>query len=204
MGSINVNFDNLTESERKQLLSLVEKSNNGVKLSEIKNGSTFTIGDVEFIKFYDTPQGGTVAVTKDTVFNSTFGDNNDFTKSEVLKRLNTEFLPKIESVVGADNLLDIITDLTTLDGLKPYPALTSKIVIPAFEFYRNNVDIFDKYPVKEWWWTATPESAKPHDEPDWIVCVSPSGFIRNYVYFSIGGVRPLLHFISSIFVSPVN
>lgn len=201
MNSLNVNFDNLTKEEREQLLSLVEKSNKGVRLSEIPVGETFKIGDVEFIKF--TEEGGTaVAVARNCVFKSEFGNDNHLKESTVLKRLHKEFLPKIIEAVGVENICDTTTDLTTLDGLKPYGNLTSKVTLPEYDFYRENVEIFDKYPVDYYWWTATPESAKPHDEPKWIVCVSPSGCIdNNYYYYGNGGVRPFLRFVSSIFVS---
>ena len=200
MNSINVNFDNLNENERKQLLSLVEKSNKGVRLSEIPVGGTFKIDDVEFIKF--TEEGGTaIAVTRDCVFKSEFGNNNNLKDSTVLKRLNKEFLPKIIEAVGVENICDTTTILTTLDGLKPYENITSKVTLPEYDFYRKNVEIFDKYPVNCWWWTATPESAKPHDAPNWIVCVSPSGIIINNICNNYIGVRPFLCFVSSIFVS---
>lgn len=173
---------------------------NNVQLSTIENGKTFKIGDVEFIKFSDI-DGATTAVTKNIVFNSRFGDDNNFGTSDVLDKLNNEFLPKIAEIVGEDNICDIETDLTTLDGLKPYGTLTSRVSLPTFDFYRNNVEVFDKYKLDCWWWLATPESAAPHDNPSWIVCVSPYGFIYNYDYYGDCGVRPFLRFVSSIFVS---
>lgn len=202
MESIKVNFENLTENERNQLLKLVEKANEKqTQLFNVNVGETFKIGDIEFIKFADE-YGVTTAVTKDIVFNSAFGNNNNFAKSDVLKKLEKEFLPKITNKIGADNICNITTDLTTLDGLKPYGELNSHISLPTLDFYRHNVEIFDKYKVDKWWWLATPESAKPHDEPNWTLCVSPSGIIFNDGYDdSDGGVRPFLRFISSIFVS---
>lgn len=175
--------------------------NNNVQLSTIENGKTFKIGDVEFIKFSDI-DGNTTAVAKDIVFNSRFGDDNNFGTSDVLDRLNNEFLPKIAEIVGEDNICDIETDLTTLDGLKPYSTLTSRVSLPTFDFYRRNVGIFDKYKLHCWWWLATPESAEPHDSPNWIVSVSSSGCIHNISYdINDYGVRPFLRFVSSIFVS---
>lgn len=174
---------------------------NNVQLSTIENGKTFKISDVEFVKFSDI-DGVTTAVAKDIVFKSRFGDDNNFSTSDVLDKLNKEFLPKIAEIVGEDNICDIETDLTTLDGLKPYGTLTSKISLPTLDFYRANVEIFDKYKPDCWWWLATPESAEPHDSPRWIVCVSPSGVIHygNCSYDDCG-VRPFLRFISSISVS---
>ena len=170
------------------------------KLYEIENGKTFKIGEIEFIKFADE-DGVTVAVTKDTLFCSKFGKDNNLHTSEVLEKLNAEVLPKIIDAVGEETVCEIETDLTTLDGLKPYEPLKSKISLPTLDFYRSNVEIFDKYKVNDWWWLATPESARPHDAPNWIVCVSPSGNINCISYYRSFGVRPFLCFVSSISVS---
>ena len=203
MKSITVNFENLTESERKQLLKLVEKSNGGVELSDIEAGETFKIGDIEFIKF-SNENGVTTAITKDILFESKFGESNNLAESEIINKLTNDFLPKIEAEISAGNVLEFETDLTTLDGLKPYGTMTSKISIPTLDFYRKNVDIFDKYKVNKWWWLATPESAKPHDEPNYVLCVSPSGNISFNYYGNDIGVRPFLRFVSSISVSRGN
>lgn len=175
---------------------------NKIELSNITDGSVFKIGDIEFIKFSNI-DGVTTAVTKDIVFKSTFGSNNNFKESGILKRLEKELLPKISEQIGDENICDITTDLTTLDGLKTYGTMTSKVSLPTFEFYRNNVEIFDKYKVDVWWWTATPDSSEPHrNNWPWVVCVSPSGFIcRNDYFYGNIGVRPFFRFVSSIFVS---
>ena len=167
----------------------------------VKDGDVFEAGGIEFIKFPDQ-NGMTPAVAKDALFHCRFGDCNNFAESEILDRLNKEVLPRIEEAVGAENLCEFETDLTTLCGLKVYGSMKSRIGLPTFDFYRKHVEIFDKHPAKRWWWTATPDSAKPHDEPDWVVCVAPSGIINNVYYgrYSIG-VRPFLNFVSDIFGS---
>lgn len=167
----------------------------------VKAGETFKVGDVEFIKFPDN-DGVTPVVARNIVFASRFGNNNDLRESDVLKKLEAEFLPKIIEAVGADNLCTIKTDLTALDGLKPYGVMESLISLPTMDFYRANVEIFDKYKVGSWWWLATPESAQPHESPDWILCVSPYGCISDSNYgCDYCGVRPFLCFVSSIFES---
>ena len=172
-----------------------------VILSEIKEGKTFKIGDMEFIKFFDE-NGETVAVTKDLIFSSFFGSNNDLRSSDILKRLNEEFLPKLSELIGEENICTTKTDLTTLDGLKTYADMESKVSLPTLDFYRENVAVFDKYKVNDWWWLATPESAQPHSEPNWILCVAPSGYVNfSNDYFNGGGVCPFLRFVSSISVS---
>ncbi len=167
----------------------------------VKDGETFEIAGMEFIKF-PSVDGQTPAVMKNIAFNSDFGKNNDLHQSKVLKRMEADILPKIIEAVGEENLCTIKTDLTTLDGLKPYGEMYSRISLPTFDFYRANVEIFNKHKAGDWWWLATPESAKPHGNDWWIVCVSPSGFIFfNYYYFHDCGVRPFCIFKSSIFES---
>lgn len=202
MNEVTLNLDNLSEEERAQVLRIAEKANAGKEaaLAGTKDGETFTVGGIEFIRF-PSVDGVTPAVAKNILFTSRFGDNNSLAESTVLKKLQEEVLPKIIADVGAEKLCTIKTDLTTLDGLKPYADLESLISLPTFDFYRANVKIFDQYKVDEWWWLATPESAQPHDDPRWVVCVAPSGRIyRDYYYFS-NGFRPFLLFESSIFES---
>lgn len=172
-----------------------------MKLSEVKIGETFPIEGIEFIKVKETEEG-TVVVAKECVFGSTYGKNNNFSQSEILKRLTEEILPKIEDAIGAENVLEFATDLTSLDGLKTYGNMTSKISIPTFDLYRENVEVFDKHKPDTWWWLATADSTTEHVNDHWCVCVSPSGLI-NYddFYDNNGGVRPVLVFVSDIFVS---
>ncbi len=171
-----------------------------IKLSELENGRTFTVGEVEYIKVTEK-EGVAAVVTKGILFCSEFGKDNDFSKSIVLERLEKEFLPKVAEAIGEENICEFETDLTTLDGLKPYEVMKSKVSIPTFDFYREHVEIFDKYKVDEWWWLATPETAQPHYEPIWISCVSPRGCMNCDYYDYYIGVRSILNFVSSILVS---
>ena len=163
-------------------------------------GGTFEVAGIEFIKF-PTEGDKVPAVAKDILFNSRFGSNNDFRQSDVLNKLEAEILPKIIEAVGKDNLRTIHTDLTTLDGLKPYGIMESLISLPTLDFYRKHAEIFDKHKVRSWWWLATPDSAQPHYDPVWSLCVSPSGYVRFGYCGSDIGVRPILLFESSIFES---
>lgn len=193
-------FEKLTEEDRKKLLEMVKTKRGKDKLPKCEDGGIFKIADIEFIKFPDQ-DGSFVAVSKESLFDSQFGDDNNLSTSKVLKRLEGDVLPKIEEAVGAENVLSFTTDLTTLDGLKPYEDLTSKISLPTFDFYRKNVVTFDKYKLEKWWWLATPNSAASHASNNCIVCVSPHGSIDcNYYNFN-SGVRPFLRFSSSIFES---
>ena len=177
-------------------------SENNPLFTGVKPGQTFMIGDMEFIRFADTPEG-TPVVLKDIAFNSRFGDNNDFRSSDILKKLQEEFLPQIIEAVGDENVLEFETDLTTLDGLKNYGTLKSRISLPNLDFYRANAEIFDKYNPDCYWWLATADSAKPRYNPTWVLCVSPSGLIiRGGDCCNVScGVRPFCILKSSIFES---
>lgn len=166
-----------------------------------RDGETFTIAGIEFIKF---PSEGdaTPVVTRDILFRSEFGKNNDMRCSEVLKRMEEEVLPKVIEEIGEENVLTFKTDLMTEDGLTPYGMMETKVSLPTLDFYRANVKIFDEHKVDAWWWLATPESAHPHCNPSWILCVGPSGYIFSVICFYDGrGVRPFFNFNSSIFES---
>ena len=170
------------------------------KIIKAKVGEIFEIASMEFIKF-PAVDGKVPVVMKDNAFRSEFGKNNDLRVSDVLKKMEKDILPKIIEAVGEENVCTVHTDLTTLCGLKTYGVMESKISLPTLDFYRANVETFDKYPASAWWWLATPDSCKPHDDPYWTLCVSPSGNVCSDFYCYGHGVRPFLLFESSIFES---
>lgn len=157
------------------------------RLAEIKIGETFKVANIEFIKFADE-NGNTIAVAKDSVFVSKFGDNNNFTESTIKSRLENEILPRIEKEIGAENILEHEVDLISLDGDDKWGKAKCKISIPTFEFYRHNVKMFDKYKLNNWWWIATPDTTSAHYSDNWTLCVSPRGYINCTV--PVGALAP--------------
>ena len=166
----------------------------------VEDGGTFEVAGIEFIKFPGA-DGKTPVVANVILRNMTFGENPNFKNGYILPYLEREVLTGILDAVGEENVLEFETDLTTMDGLKACGTVKSRISLPTFDFYRGNVSIFDRNPVKNWWWLATPDTALPHRDADWCVCVSPSGDIDCYDCYNRFGVRPILIFDSSIFGS---
>ncbi|MBR5535763.1 MAG: hypothetical protein IKU60_03855 [Clostridia bacterium] len=168
----------------------------------VERGQTINVAGYELICF-PREDGSVDVVAKDLIFSyEQFGKkNNNLAESLVLKKLQEEFLPKIAEAVGEKNILEFETDLRTLDGLRPYQNLVSKVSLPTLDFYRDNVDVFDEHKVNSWWWLATPDTAQPHYDPIWVRCVSPRGGIFNGNCHLNNGVRPFLRFSSFIFVS---
>ena len=171
-----------------------------IKKIKCQDGETFTVAGIEFIKF-PGKDSKTPVVARNNLFRSEFGRNNDLRSSTVLEKLVADVLPRIIEDIGEENVCTFQTDLTTLDGLKPYGAMESKISLPTMDFYRENAEIFGKYKPEFWWWLATPESAAPNSNAQWILCVAPSGSFNGDYCRLDGGVRPFLIFNSSIFGS---
>ena len=168
----------------------------------VKDGETFKVGEMEFIKFPDK-DGMTPVVMKDIVFRSRFGRTNNFKESDILQRMKEEILPDIVEAIGEENLCSVTTDLTSLDGLKDYGAVESLIALPTLDFYRENAEIFQTHKLNYWWWFATPWSTPTNDDDWYVLCVSPSGFYCDDCFSGVdGGVRPFLIFKSCIFGSP--
>lgn len=169
-------------------------------LNTIPTGEIFKIGSFEFIKF--TEQNGVVtAVSKNILFDLRFGADNNFSNSNILKKLTVEILPEIETIVGAENVVEFETDLLSLDGSSKHGTVKSKISLPTFDFYRRNRAIFETHKVDSWWWLSTPDSTSEYNNDNWGVCVAPSGIIYYGGYRINIGVRPILTFVSSISVS---
>ena len=98
-------------------------------------------------------------------------------------------------------MLEFETDLISLDGLKTQGIIKTKISLPTFDFYRANIKLFDKFKLDDWWWLASPWSTPERYNDRWTLCVSPRGGIGNCSCINLNGVRPILHFVSSISVS---
>lgn len=164
-------------------------------------GEVFKIGKYELIRFKYV-HGGVAVVFKDILFNSDYGKNNNLSESKIMMRLNDEILPELENLIGAENILEFDTDLTSLDGSKKHGTMRSRISLPTFDFYRENVSIFDQYKPDRWWWVATPDTTTDHYNDNWVVCVAPRGSFDGDGYGGgYRGVRPFLIFSSSIFES---
>lgn len=168
-----------------------------MKLFDVNIGETFKIADIEFIKF---AQNGdrSIAVAKEAIFRSTFGNNGNFAESKIKTRLESEFLPKLEAEIGAENIFEFETDMLALDGTKPYPNFNSRISLVTLGFYRQHREMFAQHNPDCYWWLATPDSEAFKNI---VLCVSPLGDFYYYVCINYFGVRPVLCFESSIFVS---
>ena len=166
-------------------------------MKKIKNKEIVQNAGIDFIKFPDQ-DGCTPLLAKDPLFSMTFGKNNNFRESRILKMLQEDVLPKIANEVGEENIVLHDVDLTALDGMQDYGTMQTRISIPTLDFYRQNNKLIRKYNHGSWWWLATPST---NVNVFGALCVSSSGFISNYYCNFDFGVRPFLILKSSIFES---
>lgn len=193
---INGKKTELTKEQLKQLGIIAESC----YLSE--DGKIAHIGEYEFIVIKNNEKLGTTELLlKDKLGEDMkFGSNNDFRTSGVKKVLD-KFADEISGIVGEENLVEHIVDLTADDGLKCYGTIKPKMSLFTAQMVRENVEILDEFKLDEWWWTCTPYSTPKHENASWIKCVSPRGDFSNFHCDSDIGVRPFCIVKSSIFVS---
>jgi hypothetical protein len=167
------------------------------------DGKIAHIGDYEFIVIKSDEKLGTTSLLMKGCLaeEMNFGENNDYRTSEIKKFLD-KFAIEIANIIGEDNLVEHIVDLTADDGLKCYGTIKAKMSLFTANMIRENVDILDEFKLENWWWTCTPYSTSKHENSSWIKCVSPHGCIDDRSYYGgDGSVRPFCIVKSSIFVS---
>lgn len=120
---------------------------------------------------------------------SQFGNNNNYTYSNIREKLNnSDLVKKLKEELG-DKLIPIRTNLLSLDGLDDYGMVEGDILaIPTLDLYRecrkkiSNIDI--------WWWLATPDSTPSSYGSDDVQYVVSCGGV-GYGWCGLSGaVRP--------------
>lgn len=171
------------------------------KLSGIPVGETVKIGGHEMIVLEQL--GDTTALIRKDILpeKMAFGSTNNYIGSNVQKACEA-FADELAAAIGKENIVPHDVDLTADDGLDDFGTATGcRASLITTNMYRRFVRLLDKFKPKEWWWTATPFSIPPHDDDNWVKCVSPSGYINFVNYFIDYGVRPFCILKSTIFVS---
>ena len=162
-------YDITNQSENEVCVKIMSTK---VKIYEVPIGSTFKIGDFEFIRLGEE-FGGVSAILKNSLCDHNFClDNNDYSMSILRGMLFEEFLPELENEVGEDGLMTHIVDLTSLGGLKDYGFLHDKVSLLTLDRYRNyrkHIPYFSNT-----WWLSTPYSCKLHGIKS-LVCVVDKG-----------------------------
>lgn len=183
-------------------LEEAEKKNK-VKLSELKPGETFKIGEHDFIVLdQDESSQTTKVISKGFMAEDVIFDKNtkDYNKSNIKKMIETDIQSIIENAVGAENLIKHTVSLISVDMQHKYEDCVCKVRPITFDEARKFNDLLVNKSLNDWWWTCTPWSTKERGCDYSITVVSPSGIILSYCYFSNYSVRPFCILKSNIFI----
>lgn len=164
-------------------------------------GDTFELAGLTW-KILDITEDGYLCLSEKLEDRMEFdSDNNDWRRSDLRKYLNGEFLEKLSSEIGEENIISFDRDLISLDGQTEYESCEDKVsllTVDEYRMYRSLIPNTDDY----WWWLISPWSTPCNGYEKYVTVVSSSGLICNSsCYVSIGGVRPFCIFSSSIFES---
>lgn len=191
------------ELARKLVTELEEKERKQkVKLSSLKPGETFKIGEHDFIVL-DHENGITKVISKNFMKKNVVFDNDcrDYNKSNLRKVMEKEILPVIAKEVGASNLVIHTVNLTSVDMQKEFEPCECLVRPLTFDEVREYNDLLVNKELNDLWWTCTPWSTEERGWKYGITVVSPSGFIGNFICYYNCGVRPFCILKSNIFVS---
>lgn len=148
------NLINESEESASKTLDKIKTAIQNAKrpdFSKIKDGEHFMYRGIEFIRL-GLEQGGVLCMTAKPIAEEVFDPNgcNNWAKSRARKKLNTEFLSRLDE----NDLLPFESDLTADNGDTAYGKCVDKIGILSCDLYRKYrkiVPLFD-----EWMWTCTP------------------------------------------------
>ena len=184
-----------------KILEAREKSSN-VKLSTLKPGETFKVGEHDFIVLKQSEEV-THVISKDFMAKNIKFDENtrDYKKSNLKKIIERDIQPLIEKEVGTDNIIEHEVDLTSVDMQNEFGKCKCKVRPITFDEAREFNNLIANENLDDWWWTCTPWSTEKRGYKYSITVVHPSvGF--NYGYCgNDDGVRPFCILKSNIFVS---
>lgn len=169
------------------------------KIKNVKEaGNTFELAGLKWTVL-EVTEKGYMCLAERLNDSMQFGSNNDWKESSIREYLNGEFLDKLASDVGAENIIEFERDLLSLDGQTEHGScndMVSLLNVDEYRKYRKNITN-----AGYWWWLLTPDSTPCNNDSDWIRVVSPRGNV-GFDYVCIGlGVRPVCIFSSEIFES---
>ena len=161
-------------------------------------GDSFELAGVNW-KIIDITSNGYVCLA-DSVGDMRFdSESNNWKASELRKYLNEEFLKKIETEIGAGNLVEFERNLLSLDGQTEFGTCSDKVSLLTVDEYRKYRKLIPN--TDDWIWLISPWSTPCNGCENFTTVVAPSGYIYYDDYDGSRGVRPFCIFSSSIFES---
>lgn len=155
---------------------------------DLQIGESITVAGITWSKFSEDTEGNAYMLADENILDMEFGENNDWRKSTIRKKLKDELYEKIVDELGTDAVLPIETDLFSHDGLRDYGKCEDVISILTYDLYRNNRENIKES--NEWYWTCTPDSTPSGESASYVRCVRSYGSVDCGGCGYYGGVRP--------------
>ena len=135
---------------------------------------------------------GTLCMVLDEDFESKFGETNNFSESELRKKLNGEYLDEwVKSGANRESFVLMQVDLTANDGLKDYETCKCFLAPRTCDQHRKYRYLIPN-PKRNWEWTATAYSTKANGYSLTAYQVTGAGGLSiNYSVNNAYGVRPI-------------
>ena len=135
---------------------------------------------------------GTLCMVLDEDFESKFGETNNFSESELRKKLNGEYLDEwVKDGADRASFVLVQVDLTANDGLKDYRTCECFLAPRTCDQHRKYRYLIPN-PKENWEWTATAYSTKANGYSLTAYQVTGAGGLSiNYSVDNVYGVRPL-------------
>ena len=135
---------------------------------------------------------GTLCMILDEVFESKFGETNNFAESKLREKLNGDYLDEwVKDGAAKEELALMEVDLTANDGLKDYGTCECFLAPRTCDQHRKYRNLIPNSK-NTWEWTATAYSTKANDCSVTAYQVTGAGGLSiNYSVNNAYGVRPL-------------
>lgn len=134
-------------------------------------------------------ENGSYYMLTDTLFESVFGNSNNYSTSDVRKKLQEcDFVKKLQKEYG-DKLVPITTNLLSIDGFDDYGVVNGDVL--ALRTFDLNRECRKNIPnCNTWEWLATPNSTPSGYGSDGVRYVDSGGYVGYDWCSDCGAVRP--------------
>lgn len=174
-----------------------QKETNKIPVGDVEIGQTICNGKYVVVDRY--VNGDTCIVRKEVLTsNIEFGETNNYSKSDLRKYLNTEYLKEIMNEFGEIELHTV--DMLSMDGDDSYGKCKDLVSAMTFDRWRKyhkyigNADHIE--------WLSTPNQTEKSNDTRCVQFVRSDGGVRYGVcYWGDCGVRPFFILKSLILVS---
>ncbi len=173
-----------------------QKETAKIPVGDVEIGQTICNGKYIIVNRY--VNGDTCIIRKETIKNIQFGETNNYSKSDLRKYLNTEYLKEIMDEFGEIKLHTV--DMLSMDGDDSYGKCEDLVSAMTFDQWRKYHKYIGNADCTEW--LSTPNQTEKSNDARYVQIVYSDGRVGYVDCLWRGcGVRPFFILKSSILVS---